>query len=118
MTRQSNPARALIGALALATALAASAFATAPAQARDPLGLHFRLENGALVTRGFPCVESTDYQVRRQVARRGYTNVYLGGQIGNNSVQVRATKDGWVYLMTYNRCSNEIGDYRRLRAAR
>jgi hypothetical protein len=57
-----------------------------------------------------------DYQIRQAVAGRGYTNIYLN-VMNDGHVEVRATRDGWVYLLDFNYCSGRIEGRRQLRPA-
>jgi hypothetical protein len=57
-----------------------------------------------------------DYQVRQAVAARGYTNIFLN-VMNDKHVEVRATRDGWVYLLDFNYCTGRIEDRTQLRAA-
>jgi hypothetical protein len=58
----------------------------------------------------------TDRQIRDDIAARGYSDVALN--IPNDKhVEVRATRDGWVYLLDFNFCSGRIVDVMQLRPA-
>lgn len=59
----------------------------------------------------------TDADIRRSVARRGFTNIYLNVK-NDKHVQVKATRNGSVYLLDFNFCRDEIEGAQRLRAAR
>lgn len=58
----------------------------------------------------------TDHQVRQAVADQGYTNISLNVPNGRR-VQVRATRDGTVYLLRFNLCTGRIEDRDVLRRA-
>ena len=58
----------------------------------------------------------TDRQVRNAIASRGYTDISLNVVVVDE-VQVRATIDGWVYLLDYNLCADRIEGRQRLRRA-
>ena len=62
------------------------------------------------------CLPHTDFQIRRDVARAGYSHIYLNQPIGRR-IEVRATKGSWVYLLSVNICTGDIVDSRRLRHA-
>ncbi|WP_108398934.1 hypothetical protein [Devosia submarina] len=56
----------------------------------------------------------TDRQIRDAVADAGYDNIALNAP-NEDHVQVRATRDGAVYLLDFNACTGRIEDERRLR---
>lgn len=58
----------------------------------------------------------SDSQIRQAVANRGYSDISLNVP-NEKHVQVRASKDGWVYLLDFNYCSGRIEDRQRLRPA-
>jgi hypothetical protein len=58
----------------------------------------------------------SDSQIRAAVADRGYSDISLNVP-NEKHIQVRATKDGWVYLLDFNYCSGRIEDRERLRPA-
>ncbi len=49
----------------------------------------------------------TDSQIRKAIERQGYTNISLNVPNEQN-IQVRATRDGTVYLIDFNFCRNRI----------
>jgi hypothetical protein len=57
----------------------------------------------------------TDYQVRRAFAADGYERIYLGGEMSDKRVQVKASREGHTYLFNYNRCSTQILDIQRIK---
>ena len=57
----------------------------------------------------------TDRQIRDTVANMGYSNIALNVPIEKN-IQVRATRDGTVYLLDFNFCTGEIEGRTRLRS--
>lgn len=60
------------------------------------------------------CVELTDYAIRKAVKAKGYSNIYLNVR-NERRIQVRASRDGWVYLLNVNTCTGSIVDRERLR---
>lgn len=58
----------------------------------------------------------TDYQVRQTVRDYGFTDIYLN-VMNDKHVEVRATRDGWVYLLDFNYCTGRIEDGYKLRPA-
>lgn len=60
------------------------------------------------------CFEMTDYQVRKLIAGKGYSQIYLNAP-DSHRIQVRAARDGWVYLLSVNTCNGTIIDRERLR---
>jgi len=58
----------------------------------------------------------TDRQIRDRIAERGYTDIALNVP-GDETVQVRATMDGLVYLLQYNFCNDTIERREALRTA-
>ena len=56
----------------------------------------------------------TDRQIRDAVADEGYDNIALNVR-NEDHIQVRATRNGGVYLLDFNPCTGEIEDERRLR---
>lgn len=97
------------------TALLLGAGISVPAQAQASFGIFFGDEESDFY---FPeritCMG--DYQVRQAVAQRGYTNIYLN-VMNDKHVEVRATRDGWVYLLDFNYCTGRIEERTRLRPA-
>jgi len=98
---------------ALMITLAFGAGATAPAQAQS-LGIHFGDEPSDFFPERITCL--TDYQIREAVADLGYTDIYLNVP-NKKHVEVRATKDKWVYLLDFNYCSVQVERRARLRPA-
>lgn len=89
--------------------LAATALSVVPAEAASfsfGFGHH----------RGFCpiAIDMTDYQIRQLVRKAGYSNIYLNVK-NDDRIQVRASRDGWVYLLTVNTCTGRIIDRDRLR---
>jgi hypothetical protein len=60
-----------------------------------------RVNNGEI--RVDPLLCQTDRQIRRAVARAGFSNVYLNAPIGTH-VRARGTRGGVVYLIDYDYC--------------
>lgn len=59
----------------------------------------------------------TDRQIRDFIAARGYTNIALNVP-NERHIQVRGTKDGWVYLIDLNYCAARISGVQQLRPAK
>lgn len=86
-----------------------------PAQAQAPgFGVFFGDEESDFYPERITCL--TDYQIREDIAARGYTDISLNVP-NDKHVQVRATRDGVVYLLDYNFCSGRIVDRMELRPA-
>jgi hypothetical protein len=96
---KSSKAIRCLGAAAAFVALAVG-FAGTPAYAqlvfRNP-----RVNNGEL--RVDPLLCQTDHQIRRAIARAGFSNVYLNAPIGTR-IRARGTRSGVVYLIDYDYC--------------
>jgi hypothetical protein len=88
---------------------------TLPVQAQGGFGTFFGGEQFGRFPERFTCL--TDYQVRQAVAGRGYTNIFLN-VMNDKHVEVRATRDGWVYLLDFNYCTGRIVGRTQLRPAR
>jgi hypothetical protein len=89
-------------AAALAIALGASIIATVPAQA-------FGFDDDDF----FP-ICMTDYQIRNAIEDEGYTHIFLNVVDEDGDVQVKATKDGIVYLLDFDSCAGQIDDEEEL----
>jgi len=101
-------------AIALA-ALLLGASVTMPVQAQSTsFGIFFGDEESDFFPEHITCMG--DYQVRQAVADRGYANIYLN-VMNDKHVEVRATRDGWVYLLDFNYCTGRIEDRTQLRPA-
>lgn len=100
-------AKAAVVALALGAGVVAAAV---PAQAQ---GFSFSLGFGS---RNFPAMCLTDFQLRRAIENRGYADVRLNVAI-DNRINIRATRDGWIYQLLVNACTGRILDRERLRRA-
>lgn len=59
----------------------------------------------------------TDRQIREAIAGRGYSDIFLNAP-DRQRIQVRATRDGWVYLLDFDFCRNRIRGATELRPAR
>lgn len=89
--------------------------AAAPVQAQSTgFGIFFGDEETDFFPEHITCMG--DYQIRQAVAARGYTNIYLN-VMNDKHVEVRATRDGWVYLLDFNYCSGRIEGRTQLRPA-
>ncbi|MDB5614331.1 MAG: hypothetical protein JWQ22_1984 [Devosia sp.] len=62
----------------------------------------------------FSCMN--DRQIRDAVADLGYTNISLNVVMQRN-IQVRATRDGVVYLLDFNICTGRVEGSQQLRRA-
>lgn len=102
----------------LLAALLIGAGATAPAQSQSlNFGIFFGDERSDFYPDNpepFLCM--TDRQIRDTVASRGYADIALNVP-NEKHIQVRASRDGWVYLLDFNYCTGEIEGRQRLRAA-
>jgi hypothetical protein len=58
----------------------------------------------------------TDNQVRQAVRDQGFSDIYLN-VMNDKHVEVRASRDGWVYLLDFNYCTGRIEDGYQLRRA-
>ena len=99
----SNFARAAV----VAVALGGAALAGAPAQAAPYMHDHFMPSHPQAM-----CM--SDWQVRKVLQRRGYSNISLNADMGR-FVSARATKGNWVWRVTVNRCSGDVVNVNRLR---
>lgn len=91
-----------------------------PAQAQAPgFGVFFGDEESDFFGEQFyperiTCM--TDRQIRDDIAARGYTDIALN--VANDKrIEVRATRDGIVYLIDFNFCSGRIVNTMQLRPA-
>ena len=86
-----------------------------PAQAQSfNFGFHFGDERTDFFPQRAICM--TDRQIRNSIADRGYTNIYLNVP-HEQRIQVRATRDGWVYLLDFDFCRDRIKGASQLRPA-
>ena len=100
--------------IAVAALLLGAAIAT-PVQAQSTsFGIFFGDEKSDFFPDRITCMG--DYQIRQAVAARGYTNIYLN-VMNDGHVEVRATRDGWVYLLDFNYCNGRIEGRTQLRPA-
>lgn len=58
----------------------------------------------------------TDRQIRDDIAARGYSDIALNVP-NDKRIEVRGTRDGWVYLIDFNFCSGRIVNTMQLRPA-
>lgn len=106
----------------LLTALLIGAGATAPAQSQSiGFGMFFGDEPSDFYDErpGFfnePILCMTDSQIRRAIENEGYSNVALNVP-NDRRVQVRASRNGTVYLLKFNYCTGVIEESRVLRRA-
>ena len=97
------------------TAMLFAAGAAMPAQAQAPgFGIFFGDEEDDFFPERITCL--TDRQIRDEIAARGYTDIALNVP-NDKHIEVRATRDGWVYLLDFNFCSARIVDRVLLRPA-
>jgi hypothetical protein len=97
------------------TALLLSTGAAIPTQAQSfGFGIFFGDEASDFHPERITCM--TDRQIRDAVAARGYSNIALNVAMEKN-IQVRATRDGWVYLLDFNFCTGRIEGRQQLRPA-
>ena len=86
-----------------------------PAQAQSTsFGIFFGDERSDFLPDRFTCLG--DRAIRQAVADRGYTKIFLNIK-REGRVQVRASRDGWTYLLEYNYCTNRIEACTQLRPA-
>jgi hypothetical protein len=99
----------------LATALTlVLTISVAPTHAQN-FGIFFGDEPGDLFPREPErAICMTDRQIRDAVADEGYDNIALNVP-REDHVQVRATRNGAVYLLEFNFCTGRIEGERRLR---
>lgn len=99
----------------LLAAMAFGAGTSVPAQAQQlNFGIFFGDEESDFYPERITCL--TDRQIRDTVAAHGYTDIYLNVAMDKH-IQVRATRNGWVYLLDFNYCTGRIEDRERLRPA-
>jgi hypothetical protein len=91
------------------------ALAPIPAAAQIGFGFHFGDEPRDFYPRFPICL--TDRQIRESIAHRGYSNISLNVANGRR-IQVRASQDGWVYLIDFDFCADRIRGRQALRQAR
>ena len=97
------------------TALLLGAGASIPAQAQIPgFGVYFGDEETDFFPDRITCM--TDRQVRDDIAARGYSDIALNVP-NDGRIEVRATRDGIVYLLDFNFCSGRIVGVTQLRRA-
>ncbi|MET0440089.1 MAG: hypothetical protein ABW043_21555 [Devosia sp.] len=97
-----------------AAMLSALALVPMPASAQVNFGFHFGDEPRDFYPQLPICL--TDHQIRQAIARRGYTNIALNVP-NEKRIQVRATQDGWVYLIDFDFCADRIRGQKALRPA-
>lgn len=98
------------------TALLFCVAVAGPSQAQSfGFGVFFGDEESDFYPERITCM--TDRQIRDAVADRGYTDIALNVP-DNKHVEVRATRNDWVYLLDFNYCSGRIEGRTQLRPAR
>jgi hypothetical protein len=97
----------------MAVLLGATSVAPVHAQSTS-FGIFFGDEEADFFPHRLTCMG--DHQIRQAVAGRGYTNIYLN-VMNDGHVEVRATRDGWVYLLDFNYCTGRIEGRQKLRPA-
>jgi len=90
------------------------ALAPVPASAQISFGFHFGDERSDFYPQLPMCL--TDRQIREAIARRGYEDISLNVAEGRR-IRVRATQDGWVYLIDFDFCADRIRGREVLRPA-
>lgn len=110
MSTLTSMAKAAVVTLALGAGAVAG---TGPAQAQ---GFSFSFGFGNNNDNRFGMVCLTESQLRRSIRDRGYSDVRLNVEM-NNRIQIRATRNGWIYLLDVNACTGRILDRERLRRA-
>jgi hypothetical protein len=93
--------------------IGAAVLVPSPAQAQ--FGIFFGDEERDFLPERILCLQDSD--IRRAVAAEGFTDIFLNAPYEKH-VQVRATREGWVYLLDFNYCTANIESSRRLRPAR
>ena len=98
-----------------AIVIASAGLLVQPAAAQNlNFGIFFGDERSDFLPERITCLN--DYQVRQAVAARGYDNIALNVEMDKH-IQVRATRDGWVWLLDFNICTGRIEGRERLRPA-
>jgi len=88
---------------------------SAPAMAQNfDFGIFFGDERRDFDRYPDPCM--TQRQIRNAIAGRGYSDIFLN-VANEEKIQVRASRDGWVYLLDFNMCTNRIEGRQQLRPA-
>ncbi len=97
-------------------AVAALAALPLPAQAQGTLkfGIIFGDEQADFYPRRAICL--TNHQMRESMAARGYTDIALNVP-NDGRIEIRASWDGWVYLIDFDYCRDRIVGVRQLRPA-
>ena len=86
----------------------------APVPAQAQFGIFFGDEERDFIPERLLCLDDRD--IREAVADEGYTDISLNVPYQKH-IQVRATRDGWVYLLDFNYCTANIESSQRLRPA-
>jgi len=106
-----------LGAVAITALLGLGALMT-PAMAQSPgfgFGPGFDDRPGRFIDPPLPmCL--TDNQIRRAIANYGYSHISLNVP-HDQRIQVRATREGTVFLIKFNYCTGVIEDRDALRRA-
>lgn len=100
-----------LAALGLAAVLGLSAVSSVSAQGLS-FGFFFGDEKRDLHPPLAMCL--TDSQIRRAIAARGYADIRLNVP-NEKRIQVRASRDGGVYLIDFDFCSDRIRGIQQLR---
>jgi hypothetical protein len=105
-----------VGKVLAVAALAVVAALPLPALAEGTFrfGFHFGDEWSDFPSGRITCL--TDYEIRQSVAARGYSNIYLNVP-NDGRVEVKASYDGWVYLLDFDYCRDRIIEAKPLRPA-
>ncbi len=62
------------------------------------------------------CIELTDHRLRQVIADKGYTNIYLN-QANDHRIRIRATRDGWQWLLEVSTCTGNVLEKEKWRPA-
>lgn len=100
------------GAIGLAMGLALLAVVPASAQGGFSFGFFYGDEKRDMHPPLAMCL--TDAQIRRAIAARGYTDIRLNVP-NDKRIQVRARRDGGLYLIDFDFCSDEVRGVQKLR---
>ena len=98
----------------LASAMTIALVMPSIAQSGFSFGFHFGDEKSDFYPQLPICL--TDSQIRRSIAERGYTDISLNVP-NERRIQVRATQDGWVYLIDFDYCADRVRGRQAIRPA-
>lgn len=98
-------------------ALAMAAACVAPATAQSSFGFEFGFGNRGFDPYPQRAICLTDRQIRQSIAARGFSQIALNVP-NERRIQVRAVREGWVYLIDFDFCADRIRGVTQLRPAR